>query len=60
MWDKRTGLCVMYLCRVGGVVGALGGVVGATCGEDQRDAVPGSIPKLWINTCLPFARMSIS
>ena len=36
-----------------GLVGAVGivgivGIVGDTCGENQRDAVPGSIHKLWV------------
>ena len=71
VWDKGTGLRVMYLCRMGGAhnvysvhswvvgamsrvgspvgaVGTLGSLVGGTCGEDQRDAVPGSIHKLWV------------
>ena len=52
---------MMYLCRVGvmgaahklhgtelGSVVPLVGAVGATCVEKTRDAVPGSIPKLWV------------
>ena len=33
-----------------GIVGSVGivGIVGDTCGENQRDAVPGSIHKLWV------------
>ena len=31
-----------------GIVGIVGSLVGSTCGEDQRDAVPGSIHKLWV------------
>ena len=30
-----------------GLVGAVG-IVGDTCRENQRDAVPGSIHKLWV------------
>ena len=34
--------------ELGSVVVPLVGAVGATCVEKTRDAVPGSIPKLWV------------